>query len=373
MSGASKVFLELLRVSIWGGVARVPDGFKDWGTVFTLAKKQAVLCLVAHAVLSDPVIGGDLEEDVKTQLKSHVVANMGAHRMLNSSVVQVVSALDAAGVPSVLLKGQALARNYPIPELRACGDIDIYAGPENYLKACEVLGYLATWKESRRPEDNLKHYDIRIGKTPVEIHRYSDVNVSKYYNKIYQAYSHEGLSHELRPMDFLGTDVYTPADDFNAFYIFNHLWHHFLTSGIGLRQFCDWMMFLHVRKDEIDRAKLKKIIDDMDLMTPWQTFGCVLVDELGLPEDEFPFYDSRKRNKVSKVIARVLEEGNFGKEREMYKDRSKEGYFQGKVKSLYLHFSRSIQLFIMFPSHTLRQFGYTFRRGMLAVWKDKLN
>ena len=139
MSGASKVFLELLRVSIWGGVARVPDGFKDWGTVFTLAKKQSVLCLVAHAVLSDPVIGGDLEEDVKTQLKSHVVANMGAHRMLNSTVVQVVSALDAAGVPSVLLKGQALARNYPIPELRACGDIDIYAGPETYLKACEVF------------------------------------------------------------------------------------------------------------------------------------------------------------------------------------------------------------------------------------------
>ena len=195
MSGASKVFLELLRVSIWGGVARVTDGFKDWGTVFTLAKKQSVLCLVAHAVLSDPVIGGDLEEDVKTQLKNHVVANMGAHRMLNSSVVQVVSALDAAGVPSVLLKGQALARNYPIPELRACGDIDIYAGPENYLKACEVLGPHATWKEARRPEDNLKHYDIRIGKTPVEIHRYSDVNVSKYYNKIYQAFSHEGLSH----------------------------------------------------------------------------------------------------------------------------------------------------------------------------------
>ena len=121
------------------------------------------------------------------------------------------------------------------------------------------------------------------------------------------------------------------------------------------------------------RDCVKKIIEDMDLMTPWQTFGCILVDELGMPEDKFPFYDSGKRNKVSKVMARVLEEGNFGKEREMYKDRCKEGYFQGKVKSLYLHSNRAIQLFCIFPSHTLRQFWYTFRNGIRAVWIDKVN
>lgn len=367
------VFLELLRTSIWGGKAHVPNDFKDWGKVLTLAKTQSVLALVAHAVLSDSEISRQLSDETKAKLKSHVMANMAAHRLLNSSVVQVVSALDGAGVPSVLLKGQALARNYPIPELRACGDVDIYTGPENYLRACEVLGALATWTEPRRPEDNVKHYDIRIGKTPVEIHRYSDVNVSKYYNEIYQPYAHEGLSQGLRIMDFVGTAVNTPADDFNAFYIFNHLWHHFMTSGIGLRQFCDWMMFLHVRKDEIDRAKLKKIIEDMNLMRPWQAFGCVLVEKLGMPEDEFPFYDARRRGKVSKIMRLVFEEGNFGKEREMYKDRSGEGYFRGKMKSLYLHSIRTVRLFSLFPSHVLRQFWHTFRVGVKVIWREKLN
>lgn len=364
------VFLELLRTSIWGGKAHVPNDFKDWGKVFALAKTQSVLALVAHAVLSDSEIAGQLPDQFKAKLKSHVMANMATHSMLNNSVVQVVSALDAAGIPSVLLKGQALARNYPMPELRACGDIDIYMGSENYLRACEVLSAIATWKEEGRPEDNVKHYDIRIGKTPVEIHRYSDVNASKYYDKIYQAYSDEGLSQGLRKMDFAGTVVNTPADDFNAFYIFNHLWHHFMTSGIGLRQFCDWMMFLHVRKDEIDRAKLKKIIEDMNLMRPWQAFGCVLVEKLGMPEDEFPFYDARRRGKVSKIMRLVFEEGNFGKEREMYKDRSGEGYFRGKMKSFFLHSGRSLQLFFMFPSHIARQYWYMLSRGVSAVWRD---
>lgn len=367
------VFLELLRTSIWGGKAQVPDGFKDWGKVFALAKTQSVLALVAHAVLSDSGIAGQLSDETKARLKSHVMANMAAHRLLNSSVVQVVSALDGAGVPSVLLKGQALARNYPIPELRACGDVDIYTGPENYLRACEVLGALATWTEPRRPEDNVKHYDIRIGKTPVEIHRYSDVNASKHYNTIYQVYALEGLSQGLRTIEFSGTTVNTPADDFNAFYIFNHLWHHFMTSGIGLRQFCDWMMFLHVRKDEIDRAKLKKNIEDMNLMAPWQAFGCVLAEKLGMPEDEFPFYDARRGGKVSKIMRLVFEEGNFGKEREMYKDRSGEGYFIGKLKSFCLFSSRSLMLYFLFPSQTLCQFWYTFRMSLKEIWRDKVN
>ena len=133
------VFLELLRTSIWGGKAHVPNDFKDWGKVFALAKTQSVLALVAHAVLSDSGISRQLPDAAKAKLKSHEMANMAAHRLLNSSVVQVVSALDGAGVPSVLLKGQALARNYPIPELRACGDVDIYTWPENYLRACVDL------------------------------------------------------------------------------------------------------------------------------------------------------------------------------------------------------------------------------------------
>lgn len=367
------VFLDLLRVSIWGGVAQVPNGFKDWNEVFVLAKSQSVLALVAHAVLSNPKVGRSLCEDTKTKLREHVIANMATHRMLNNAVAQVVLKLDSASVPSVLLKGQALARNYPIPELRACGDIDIYVGSENYLKACEVLGAIATWKECHNPIENVKHYDIKIGMTSVEIHRYSDVNASEYYNGIYQRYEHEGFSHGLRTMKFVGVDINTPADYFNAFYIFNHLWHHFMTSGVGLRQFCDWMMFLHVRKDDIDRDKLKNIIVDMDLMMPWQAFGCVLVDKLGMPEDEFPFYDARRRNLVTRIMRRVLEEGNFGKNRKIYKNRASEGYFKRKIKSFSLYFVRSFQLFIMFPSHIMRQFWYTLRVDVCAVWKDIVN
>lgn len=366
------IFFELLKSSLWGGRVAIPDGFKDWKAVFGMAKTQSVMGLVSHAVLNSNDLGALHSDGTKAKLRTFLMANVATHAMMNNALVQVVTALENSGISSVLLKGQALARNYPVPEARACGDIDIYVGSEKYLKACIVLGGMASWKEDVNPSENVKHYDIRIGKTTVEIHRFSDVNASKYYDRIYQTYSDEGLSQRLRKMDFAGTSVSTPADDFNAFYIFNHLWHHFLTSGIGLRQFCDWMMFLHAHKDDIDREKLKKIIDDMDLMTPWQVFGCVLVEQLGMPAEEFPFYDASKGRKVRRVVKRILEEGNFGHEREYFKNRSGEGYLQRKFKSFFLHSSRSLQLFFMFPSHIARQYWYMLCRGLSTVWKDKL-
>ena len=365
------VFLSLLRVSLWGGDVEVPEGFKDWSKVFSLAKAQSVLALVADVALRDEKVSAALPEGVKDKLKKFVLVNMSTHAMLNNALIQVVTLLNEAGIPSVLLKGQGIARNYPVPELRTCGDIDIYVGSENYLKACDVLGAVATWKEDGVPLENVKHYDIRIGKTTVEIHRFSDVNASKHYDRIYQKYSDEGLTDGLCVLDFAGVQVNTPSDSFNAYYIFNHLWHHFMTSGVGLRQFCDWMLFLHNHKDSIDRDKLRRIIEDMDLMKPWKAFGCFLVQVLGMSADEFPFYDEAQSGKVKKILRHVLEEGNFGHERELYKGRRGEGYFQRKVKSFALHTVRSLQLFVMFPSHIARQFGNTLKTGFSAVWKDK--
>ena len=364
--------MALLRAGLWGKEADA-ELFRagvDWKTVFSIANEQTVAVIMADGIETlPPDLWPPKEVVMKLMMLRMKTGQM--HALLNSTLNKIVRALDAEKVHSVLLKGQGIARNYPVPELRACGDIDIYVGQENYLKACEVLGAMASWKEDGEPMENTKHYDIRIGKTTVEIHRFSDVNASKRLDRIYQGYSDEGLSRGLRVLDFAGTQVNTPADDFNAFYIFNHLWHHFATSGVGLRQFCDWMLFLHNHKGDVDLVKLRQIIVDMDLMRPWQAFGCVLVDVLGMPADEFPFYDASASGKVGRIMRHVFEEGNFGQERSMYGDRRGESYLYRKVKSFLLHAGRSFQLFMIFPAQVARQFGNTLRSGFAAVWKDK--
>lgn len=371
MSTYESVFYAILKSSLWGTSVEVPHGFNEWGKVFTLAKSQAVLGLVANYVLSDGEIAQALTEDVQKRLKSFMMANVMTHSGLNNTLIRVVSLLDEAGVGSVLLKGQGLARNYPIPELRQCGDIDLYVGDENAERVHELLKPIATEIDELSEIRVSKHFHVHVGAVMIEVHRFADIHSSSSFNKIYQDYASVGLTHHLVSLDFGGVAVNTPADNFNAFYIFNHLWHHFISEGVGLRQFCDWMMFLHSRHGRLDLAYLKDVLERMDLMKPWQVLGCILVDTLGMPSEEFPFYDARYSSKGQKALARVLKEGNFGQDT-AYVRKRKGGYFAEKWFSFKCHASRSFGMFRLFPRHAIRQFWHMLSAGFRAVWKDKV-
>lgn len=366
-----RLFFNILKASLWGTRLDMPVEFDDWRSLIKLAKSQSVLGLVANVLLSNSELVQRIPVKMQQRLRNFIRSNVVTHSVLNRTLVRIVMLMDDAGIESVLLKGQGVARNYPMPELRQCGDIDLYVGVDDFYRACSLIDTIASEK---MPEngDSDKHYEAKVGEIVVEIHEYSEINPSAYYDAIYQIYSDEGLSTDLRVLDFSGVSVNTPSDTFNAFYIFNHLWQHLLTSGVGLRQFIDWMLFIHKHKDTIDESKLKCILDDMNLMMPWQVLGNILVDDLGLPSCDFPFYDKKYKRKKNRILKMVLKEGNFGHDRAYYKGRKEQGYWAVKIRSFYYNLERYFQLLMIFPSHALRQFMNMLAIGFKAVWKDKL-
>lgn len=367
-----RLFFNILKASLWGTRLDMPVEFDDWRSLMKLAKSQSVLGLVANVLLSNSELVQRIPVKMQQRLRNFIRSNVATHSVLNRTLVRIVMLMDDAGIQSVLLKGQGVARNYPMPELRQCGDIDLYVGVDDFSRACSLIDTIAS--ATRLPESGSsdKHYEAKVGDIVVELHKYSEVHPSAYYDAIYQKYSDDGLTNDLRVYDFSGVSVNTPADTFNAFYIFNHLWQHFLTSGVGLRQFIDWMLFIHKHKDTIDESKLKCILDDMNLMMPWQVLGCILVNDLGLSMCDFPFYDQRYERKKGRILKMVLKEGNFGHDRAYYKERKERGYWTVKIRSFYYNLERYFQLLMIFPSHALRQFMNMLAIGFKAVWKDKL-
>lgn len=369
MKRYEQVFFSILRSGMWGNPVEIPEGFDGWDRVVRLAKTQSVLGVAGDVMLSDERISESMPVDMKGKLRSFMMNNMMTHAKLNSVLAHVVSSLRNAGVPSVLLKGQGLASYYPKPELRQCGDIDLYVGQENYAKAYDVLKPLASEIDDRKAMDVGKHYHVSFGRIMIEVHRYCNEYPSKKLNDKFQAISKEGLSRGLVSFEAGGVRVDTPSDTFNAFYVFDHLFHHFLTSGIGFRQICDWMRFLYVRKDGIDKDGLRRLIEDMGMEAPWKAFGCVLVDVLGMPSEDFPLYDPSYEGKVDPIVRRILEEGNFGKERDVYKKRGSV-YLLNKTRSFIAHVGRTFRLFLVFPSNAFAQFSGTMKGGFAAVWND---
>ena len=266
MKQYEEVFFSILRASLWKTPVEIPEGFDDWGKVLKLAKTQALTGLLGDVLLTNPAVLSKLPSKAVAKLQDIPLTNMGTYTVLNNTLILVVSKLREHGIEPVLLKGQGIAQYYPIPALRQCGDIDLYVGEENYEKTYHVLTSIVTEIDSIDSlYKDIKHFHAKIGSILIEIHRFAYVDSSKKIDLAYQNYSKKGLSEGLVKVSFGEINVNTPEVNFNAIYIFNHLWHHFITSGVGLRQFCDFMCYLHVMSGRLDLDYIEGFLKKMNL------------------------------------------------------------------------------------------------------------
>ena len=367
------LFLSLLRCALWGSeqdVDVVNFSRKDLGSVVKMAKSQTVLGLIAHELMTRKEFADLLGSDSRERLTMMVQENFFTYQRLNAVLLTIVLELRKHGIDPILLKGQGISKYYPIPELRQCGDIDIYVEQENFEKACDVIGAMSTPEDHQGDIPSLKHYHTRIGHAFIEIHRYTDVYWPKRYDRVYQEISDAGMHSDPVPLDFGGVPVLSPSVDFNVFFIFNHFWHHFIADGVGLRQMCDWVRLLHANHGKINLDYLSDVLCKMKLMKEWQVFGYIAVNTLGLPADEMPFYDPKYKKVAEKVLELIMLEGNFGKEN-MKEYKRPKGYVAGKWYSFKKRFGRNFRVLRIFPKESMRHMAKVIFVGLAVMFNDK--
>lgn len=369
MTQSEKVFFSILRSSLWCTPVEIPIGFSDWGKVMLLAKSQALLGMVGNVLLTHSEIRNQLPEGFVAKLQGVSLTNIAMHTQMNSALQLLVLTLRKEGIEPVLLKGQGLSKYYPTPELRQCGDIDIYVGEENYEKTYDAISSISSAMESKSKIWDRMHFDAKIGRVMVEVHHKADEIYSRKGAKLYKDIMVAGLTRDLCPIRVGDVDVMTPNDTYNAFYVFCHLWRHFSSSGVGLRQFCDWACFLHTHVGKLDLLYLKKMLNDLGFMNPWQVLGCFLVHDLGLPKEDFPFYSERYIGKVDRVREYVMTDGNFGVNIQATQEKRK-GYLHGKWVTVKYYVLRFFRMFSIFPKHTMLRFYYMLRDGISNVFNE---
>ena len=124
-----------------------------------------------------------------------LAANRRPHFLVDRSAVAVeaVKGLQAEGLHPVVLKGQAYARSYPKPELRQCGDIDIYVGRSHYRDAYMASVELG-WKSHEDFKPDAKHYGCELHGVKIELHGQAGILMPASVNRKFQEWSHAQLS-----------------------------------------------------------------------------------------------------------------------------------------------------------------------------------
>ena len=206
-------------------------------------------------------------------------------------------ALTRAGIQPVLMKGAGLAALYPSPEQRAYGDIDLYVGQAQYHPACAVMR--ETFPNALKFDEELdhyKHYNLIADGISIEIHRVTVDLQHPCDHRRYARIEAYGMAHAVPvTCNPLPVTLTIPEPTFNALLIMLHSWEHMMTRGANLRQLCDLTLLLHHYATQIDSQRLKTYLTSLHLLDVWQLYMFILVNHLGLPQNEALFYTNDAR------------------------------------------------------------------------------
>lgn len=367
MKQSRDILLSLVRSALWDTPAGAVPSDVQWGKVCALAKQQTLVGLLAEGVNRLPSESRP-EERILRQLQAYVVRNYQVHSLISDRLSKTLSVLREEGVDPVLLKGHGLAQNYPEPALRQCGDIDLYVGKSWYDRAVEVC--LNRFGAGEHELENLKHYHFDNQGVTVELHKIAAILPSVVRNARFQKWAQSCLlPAESRKVVVDGTEVLLPPHRFDAVYVMVHAWHHFLDGGIGLRQICDWTMYLHRFHSFMDVQALESDLRSFGLVKVWHLFSWIAVNELGLPAEECPLYEGRYAEDAARMMDIIWGDGNFGR----YSERSAkrpEGHMKGKLHSLKVTIRRYFRILPVYPSHIFSAMVLYFLAGIYQYFKE---
>lgn len=242
------------------------------------------------------------------QMKMVCLQNMQNQVKLSHTLQVAWSALTQAGIQPVLMKGAGLAALYPSPEMRTWGDIDLFVGVDQYHPACKVMR--DTFPDALKFDEELdhyKHYNIIADGVSIETHRVSVGFQHPIDARRYAKIEHFGMTHAV-PLttNHSPLTLTIPEPTFNALFVMLHAWEHATTQGANIRQFCDLTLLLHHNAAQIDRPRLKSWLQALHLLDVWRLYMYILVQHLGLPENEAPFYENSLAVRGEKFLTDLL-------------------------------------------------------------------
>lgn len=249
-------------VSDTAGTAVTPG---SWERIYRMAADHGLSAVVWDGICRLPAAQQPPRETrIRWALSAEKLEERYRHQQQTAS--KLAARFSEEGLRMLLLKGLGLSRDYPIPEHRECGDIDIYLYGESD-KGDRILHEIGAHPYFDVP----KHSEYVWDGVLIENHR-TILNVrrnrtERELNAVLVRLLEKEGTHGLAP------GIQAPRATFNAIFLIRHAAVHFQKEGIVLRHLCDWACFLTRHWDEIDHALFRTAMEDYrmdrfaDLMT----------------------------------------------------------------------------------------------------------
>lgn len=309
MTAKDTLLIELLTAAIYNREFNI-DKYKkeciDWDDIYKEARAHQVHTLIYPVIKGlDPQFGPD---EKLMSIWNISVMSCGIQMICDELWLgEVIENLQTVGIKTIILKGMAINKCYPHPELRTMGDADILIQEDDIKRATQALenlGYIASKDKKTKHIEFYKQNAISI-----ELHR---LLIDYDFIKNKQSF-HDEVWENTIVSDLGSIKVNVLSWEMQILHICIHMAGHISYGGIGLRQLCDLVMVVETKKDEInwnivrDRA-IKYGIDNFIFAI---FLVCNQLFKMEIPE-EMVFRNINNSEKIDSLINDILSGGNLG-------------------------------------------------------------
>ena len=364
-----KLFFELLKVSVGNAasLSATPDA-EAWREMLECAKRQALVGVCFAGIEALPE-GQRPDKALLMEWYALTQQIETRNRLLNELSVKTCRYFEGNGFMACVLKGQGNAAMYPWPARRQSGDIDVWVMPKAMStsegdmtggKPCRDVSIkhsrveVLKWARTCFPDEDfdmkhihfpiIKNVDMEVHFVPSQLRNlFANQRLIRYYEKTAQ----EQMSHGVK-LD--GVDerlglLTCPTSGFNMVLQLTHIFNHFLSEGVGLRQVMDYYFLLLAAKEECELADgpcIKEVLTEvrrLGLMGFLQALMWVMHEVLGMKEECMVVPMDAKRGRV--LLDEILAGGNFGhyESRYWYSGMSRWKFYVARIRRM-AHFLR---------------------------------
>jgi len=232
------------------------DDIMDWQVVVKEADRHRIIPLVYYSIMKSPDI--KVPDYIKEMLKNKCLFEITEQERNNQAFGEILRKMTDFGISVVILKGLFLRDIYPEPWLRSMCDYDVLVRSEELEKIAAIMktaGYKKTNKEEKHVEYiHAQYLAIEFHKSLISADRFE--NSSEFEQKVWM---------NVIPAKVFGTDVLTLNPTDHAIHLILHMASHIREAGFGLRQLCDWILFIEAYNQKIDWDTFTRYIRSMNL------------------------------------------------------------------------------------------------------------
>lgn len=302
LSRTSDALLALTRLGAGNVGGILPDNIK-WTELKALAEQHGLSAIVLDGIERLP----ESKRPPQVFLLEWIGEVLQNYEYLYEQYVKAIMELagfyNRHGYKMMVLKGYACSLDWPKPEHRPCGDIDIW----QFGKQKEVDSLLGKEKGVEIDSSHHHHTVFYWRDFMVENH-YDFINVHHHRSHVeLEAILKELGQDDSQSVELYGEKVYLPSANLHALFLLKHLTLHFSTGEINLRQLLDWAFFVRAHGKDVDWERTENVIEQFGMKEIYGIFNAICVEELGFVPNIFNFvqYNPFLKQRAVEDIMRV--------------------------------------------------------------------